>query len=99
MHAYLGVTPQDGTASDGSATRTGAEVTSVGDDTPATKAGLAVGDVIVAVNGEPVDSALSLVGHIREKSAGDAVTLTVLRDGRSVEVKATLAAKPTSNNG
>ena len=99
VHAYLGVTPQDGTASDGSATRAGAEVTSVGDDTPATKAGLAVGDVIVAVNGEPVDSALSLVGHIREKSAGDAVTLTVLRDGKSVEIKATLAAKPTSTNG
>ena len=51
-HAYLGVTPQDGSASDGSATRAGAEVTSVGDDTPASKAGLKEGDVIVAVNGE-----------------------------------------------
>jgi putative serine protease PepD len=98
-HAYLGVTPQDGTASDGSATRAGAEVTSVGDNTPASKAGLANGDVIVAVNGEPVDSALSLVGHVREKSAGDEVTLTVLRDGKSVQVKATLAAKPATTNG
>ena len=35
------------------------------------------------VDGERVDSALSLVGHIREKSAGDQVTLTVLRDGKS----------------
>ena len=98
-HAYLGVTPQDGTASDGSATRAGAEVTSVGDGTPAAKAGLKVGDVIVAVNGKPVDSANSLVGHVREKTTGDEVTLTVLRDGKSIEVKATLAAKPTSNNG
>ena len=98
-HAYLGVTPQDGSASDGSATRAGAEVTSVGDDTPASKAGLKVGDVIVAVNGERVDSADSLIGHVREKSAGDEVTLTVLRDGKSVEIKATLAAKPTTNNG
>ena len=49
------------------------------------------------VNGERVDSALSLVGHIREKSAGDEVTLTVLRDGKAIEVKATLAAKPSSN--
>ena len=39
-HAYLGVTPQDGTPSDGSATRAGAEVTSVGDGTPASQAGL-----------------------------------------------------------
>ena len=98
-HAYLGVTPQDGSASDGSATRAGAEVTSVGDDTPASKAGLNEGDVIVAVNGERVDSADSLIGHVREKSAGDEVTLTVLRDGKSVEIKATLAAKPTTNNG
>ncbi len=98
-HAYLGVTPQDGSASDGSATRAGAEVTSVGDGTPAAKAGLKVGDVIVAVNGAPVDSADSLIGHVREKSAGDEVTLTVLRDGKSLQVKASLAAKPTSTNG
>jgi len=98
-HAYLGVTPKDGSASDGSATRAGAEVTSVGDGTPASKAGLKEGDVIVAVNGAPVDSADSLIGHVREKTAGDEVTLTVLRDGKSVEVKATLAAKPTTNNG
>jgi putative serine protease PepD len=98
-HAYLGVTPQNGTASDGSATRAGAEVTSVGDGTPAAAAGLKVGDVIVAVNGERVESADSLVGHVREKNTGDQVTLTVLRDGKSLEIKATLAAKPTSTNG
>ena len=98
-HAYLGVTPQDGSASDGSATRAGAEVTSVGDGTPAAQAGLKVGDVIVAVDGQRVESADSLVGHVREKSTGDQVTLTVLRDGKSVEIKATLAAKPSANNG
>ncbi|MFL6080126.1 MAG: S1C family serine protease [Ornithinibacter sp.] len=96
-HAYLGVTPQDGSASDGSATRAGAEVTSVGDGTPAAKAGLEVGDVIIAVDGKPVDSADSLVGHVREKTTGDQVTLTVLRDGKSIQVKATLAAKPSTN--
>lgn len=95
VHAYLGVTPQDGSASDGSATRTGAEITSVGADTPASAAGLQIGDVVTAVGGERVESALSLVAHIRERSAGDEVTLTVLRDGRTVEVKTTLAAKPT----
>ena len=97
VHAYLGVTPQDGTASDGSASRAGAEVVSVGENTPASAAGLQEGDVVTAVNGERVESALSLVGHIREKRAGDEVTLTVLRDGNSIEVRATLAAKPTSD--
>ena len=98
VHAYLGVTPQDGSASDGSATRTGAEITSVGADTPASQAGLQVGDVVTAVGGERVESALSLVAHIRERSAGDEVTLTVLRDGKTIDVKTTLAAKPTTTS-
>ena len=99
-HAYLGVTPQDGQASDGSAAIAGAEITQIGADTPASQAGLQNGDVVIKVDGERVESALSLVGHIREKSAGDQVTLTVLRDGKSIEVKTTLAAKPaTSGNG
>ena len=97
-HAYLGVTPQDGQASDGSARIAGAEVTSVGEGTPAAQAGLREGDVVTEVDGERVESALSLVGHIREKSAGDEVTLTVLRDGSSIEVEATLAAKPGSDS-
>ncbi len=96
-HAYLGVTPQNGSANDGSAIRAGAEVASVGDGTPAAAAGLKVGDVIIAVDGKPVDSADSLVGHVREKTTGDQVTLTVLRDGKSIQVKATLAAKPSTN--
>ncbi|MBM6403244.1 trypsin-like peptidase domain-containing protein [Phycicoccus sp. CSK15P-2] len=92
-HAYLGVTPQDGSASDGSATRAGAEITSVGEGTPAAQAGLQEGDVVVAVDGEAVDSAESLVAHIREKTVGDTVQLTVLRDGRSTELTATLEAR------
>jgi putative serine protease PepD len=96
-HAYLGVTPQDGTASDGSATRTGAEITSVGSGTPAEQAGLKAGDLITAVNGEPVDSALSLVAHIREQAVGNTVTLSLVRDGATIEVSTTLTAR--SQNG
>ncbi|HET9022709.1 MAG TPA: trypsin-like peptidase domain-containing protein [Ornithinibacter sp.] len=96
-HAFLGVTPQDGSASDGSASRAGAEIVSVGDGTPAAKAGLKAGDVVTAVDGERVESALSLVGQIRERSVGDTVTLTVLRDGGTIEVKATLATQATTN--
>ncbi|MDT0213164.1 trypsin-like peptidase domain-containing protein [Rothia sp. ARF10] len=95
-HAYLGVGPADGTASDGSATRAGAQIRTVQPGTPAQKAGLEAGDVITEVNGERVDSAESLVAHIREYSVGDTVKLTVLRDGKSLEISATLVAAPTS---
>jgi putative serine protease PepD len=97
-HAFLGVTPQDGSASDGSATRTGAEVVSVGDGTPAAEAGLRAGDVVTAVDGERVESALSLVGQIRERTVGDKVTLTVLRDGGTVEVQVALAARSATDD-
>lgn len=92
-HAYLGVTPEDGTARDGSAGRAGARVAQVQDGTPAARAGLQVGDVVVAVDGERVDSAEALVAQVRERTAGEEVTLTVLRDGRSIEVKAELAER------
>ncbi|WP_404384954.1 trypsin-like peptidase domain-containing protein [Knoellia locipacati] len=95
-HAYLGVGPTDGTASDGGATRAGAQIRTVSPGTPAAKAGIEVGDVITEVNGERVDSAESLVAHIREYAVGDSVKLTVLRDGKSQELSATLIASPSS---
>ena len=94
-HAFLGVTPRDGAASDGSSQRAGAEIASVSPGTPAAAAGLREGDVVVAVDGDRVDSALSLVASIRERMVGDKVTLTVLRDGKEQELTATLAAKAT----
>ncbi|KGN30635.1 peptidase [Knoellia sinensis KCTC 19936] len=96
QHAYLGVAPANGTASDGSATRSGAQIRTVSPGTPAEKAGLKVGDVITEVNGERVDSAESLVAHIREHAVGDTVKLTVLRDNKSQELSATLVATPSS---
>ena len=96
QHAYLGVAPKDGTASDGTATRTGAEIARVLSGTPAAKAGLKQGDLVVAVDGERVDSATSLVAAIRERQVGDQVTLTVLRDGSTQKVSATLVARSGS---
>ena len=97
-HAYLGVTPKDGTAKDGSATRAGAEIANVGADTPAAAAGIRVGDVVIAVDGTPVESAASLVAHVRERAVGSKVALTLLREGTRVEVTATLASRPSTTN-
>ena len=96
-HSFLGVTSRDGTASDGSSQRTGAQIVEVSKDTPAATAGLKSGDVIIKVDDDPVSSSLSLVASIRERGVGDKVTLTVLRDGKQISLTATLAAKPASN--
>jgi S1-C subfamily serine protease len=50
------------------------------------------GDVIVAVNGEEVDSVARLLGRLDERRVGETVRLTVLRDGKRVEVPITLQA-------
>jgi putative serine protease PepD len=97
QHALLGVTSRDGTASDGSARRAGAQIAEVQPGTPAAEAGLRSGDVVVAVNGDRVDSSLSLVAQIRERTVGDKVTLTVLRGGKELGLTATLTAKSSTS--
>jgi serine protease Do len=54
------------------------------------------GDVITVLDGESVESMEQLVQAVGSKKAGDKVELTVLRDGREVEVTATLAERPSS---
>ena len=97
QHAFLGVTSEDGTAADGKASRAGATIREVSPGTPAAEAGLRSGDTVIAVDGDLVDSSLSLVAHIRERSVGDKVKLTVLRDGERVELTASLAARPSGS--
>jgi hypothetical protein len=54
--------------------------------------GLKAGDVIVALDGKPVDGTMDdFLGLVRrEHLVGDTITLTVLRDGKPVELKITL---------
>src|SRR5213596_1495806 len=51
------------------------------DDSPARKAGIQPGDVIVAVDGQPVDNTPQLQQRVAFKKPGDAVDVTVLRQG------------------
>lgn len=74
----------------------GVLVTSVGDDSPAAKAGVRAGDVITAVDGEKVEDAGDLTRALGKKNEGD-VTLTIVRDKhqRSITVTPKAAASPT----
>src|SRR6266446_2195362 len=51
------------------------------DDSPARKAGIQPGDVIVAVDGQPVDNTPQLQQRVAFKKPGDTVEITVLRQG------------------
>jgi serine protease Do len=54
-------------------------VSSVRENSPAAKAGLKAGDVIVEVEGKQVNETFELLRAVNEKKEGD-VTLTVVRD-------------------
>ncbi len=58
----------------------GALITEVMKDSPAEKAGLKVGDVIVAVNGESVESPSDVSSFMRGKDRGEEVEISIIRD-------------------
>jgi membrane-associated protease RseP (regulator of RpoE activity) len=76
----------------------GAVIRAVITGSPADKAGLQVGDVIQKVNGSAVTTAISLRELVRSHQAGDTLTLTVWRDGKSSDFDVILAALPCVTN-
>lgn len=69
----------------------GVEVTMVDQDAPAGKAGLKEHDVILTMNGTPIESRPQLQRMIRETPAGRVVTLAISRDGQPLTIKVQLA--------
>jgi S1-C subfamily serine protease len=74
----------------------GAYVQEVTSGTPAAKAGIKAGDVVVSVDGKRVDSAAALGAVIRQHKPGDEVEIELDRKGDSVTVHATLGEAATS---
>ena len=66
---------------------------------PADKAGLKVGDVIVAYDGNAVSSTYSLLGYVRASALNDKVTLTIVRGGKTMDVEVTLDKEESAVNG
>ena len=81
--AYLGVTTID--SAEG-----GAIIEGVTPSSPAASAGLKNGDRIVKIDGRELANADGLREMLGAKNGGDAVMVTVRRDGKSVDFKATL---------
>jgi serine protease Do len=71
----------------------GVLVSKVAPGSPADGAGLQGGDVLTAVNGEPVTSMSSLVATLRAHAPGDAVAIDYVRDGDHGSCTAALSEK------
>lgn len=69
----------------------GAFIQSVGQGLPAEVAGLRGGDVIVAVEDQPIEGATDLRLKIGQYAPGETVTLSVRREGRLIRLEVALA--------
>jgi S1-C subfamily serine protease len=71
----------------------GAFVADVTPDTGADEAGLRAGDVIVAIDGEPVETSEGVADTIREREPDDEITITIEREGKEQTLTATLGRR------
>jgi S1-C subfamily serine protease len=86
---YLGVTMAPPTGG-----QDGALVQEVASGSPAAKAGLRPGDLVVAIDGQSVADYGELGARIRAHQPGEKITLKVLRGGNETTITATLSQRP-----
>jgi serine protease Do len=77
--------------------QTGAVIEEVASETPAAKAGLKAGDVVVNFDGERVRSARQLDRLVEETPAGRSVKVSVMRDGSRLDLDVTPEASSHAN--
>ena len=106
--AYMGIVPNTLTAQMAMQYRydisEGVFISYVEENSPASEAGLQMGDVITAIDGKSIASYEELVAAKKGYSAGDTSTLTIYRAGKTMEVQLTWGAQPedtgtSSNSG
>ena len=72
----------------------GALVSAVEPKSPADKAGVKTGDIILAVDGRAIENSIDLPRMIGESRPGTAVTLKIWRQGETQELRASLGEAP-----
>jgi putative serine protease PepD len=85
---YLGVSTGDAT------TGTGAQVAGVVDGGPADRAGLRVGDRIVALAGRQVTQASDVSATVTDRKPGDKIDIRISRGGDERTISVTLGTRP-----
>jgi putative serine protease PepD len=88
-HPFLGVSI--GTP----ASRSGAQVATVRNGSPADKAGLKAGDVITSFGGETIASPDDLTAAVAAKQPGDKVSITYVRNGSTKTTEVTIGTRPS----
>jgi S1-C subfamily serine protease len=90
LRVWMGGVPDYG------AEERGVRFSGVSAGSPAEKAGLKGGDVLVRLAGREVRGIEDLMDVLSSHASGDTITAVVRRDGREFELPITLAARPAS---
>ncbi len=72
----------------------GVKFADVRDGSPAAKAGLKRGDVLVSFDNQTIRNVYDFTFALRGKQPGDAVAVVVMRDGEKMSATVTLAQRP-----
>ena len=97
---WLGVSVQDLPPSEaGRKKMPGVAIAGLDRSGPAAHSGLRPGDVVLSVNGQPVDSSRGLIRAVAAIAPGGSVSLSVRRQGRDIEVPVTVGRRPANNPG
>ena len=88
---YAGLTGEDA--------EVGARLTDVVEDSPAEEAGLKVGDIVLTVDGETVQSYQEFLGMLREHKPGEEIKLEISRDREKSEVTLVPIESPQRQTG
>jgi len=98
VRPYLGIVPLTLTpaiqAQAGLDVSKGVILITVAPGSPAERAGLQEGDVVIAADGKPVTTDQELRDAIQAHKIGDTIQLTIIRDGRQSTVSAKLIESP-----
>lgn len=86
---FLGIITESNPASTG-----GAKLTYVGDNTPASKAGLQLDDVIKAIDGEPINSHQDLIDAMGKYEAGQTIRVGFARGNEAMSQDIVLGERP-----
>ena len=97
VRGFLGITvnnlDQDSAEAFGLSSRDGALVVEVSPGRAADKGGVEHGDIVVAIDGDPVEDTRELIDTISAMPPGTEVELTVIRDGKQRKLEVELEAR------
>ena len=76
----------------------GAQISSVQPNTPASRAGLKLGDLVTQIDGKSIASTQQFIETVDTYSPGQTITLTVKRSGSTQHIQLTLGTRPPAQS-